>query len=57
MENNKPTTEQIQALVTFATANGRTWKSRRRSDLLQQLRNSFGPPWLVRFSLAKELEK
>ncbi len=67
MENNKPTAEQIQALVTFANANGRTWKSNlrhcweagcydlhsgtERMDLLQQIRNSFGPSWLVRFRL------
>jgi hypothetical protein len=66
---NKPTTEQIQALVAFARANGRTWKSKLnhawmtglyddypatdRCDLLQQVRNSFGPSWLVRFSLRK----
>ena len=69
MENNKPTLEQIQALATFADANGRTWKSglrhcweagcynsysgTERCDLLQQIRNSFGPSWLVRFSLKK----
>ena len=69
MENNKPTTEQIQALATFAAANGRTWKESlrhcwetgcysrysgtERCDLLQQIRNNFGPYWLVRFSLKK----
>jgi hypothetical protein len=67
MEDNNPTAEQIQALVAFASANGRTWKSNlrhcweagcydmysgaERCDLLQQIRNSFGPSWLVRFSL------
>jgi hypothetical protein len=67
MENNKPTAEQIQALRTFAAANGRTWKSKlneawmsgryndysgtERSDLLQQVRNNLGPSWLVRFIL------
>jgi len=66
---NEPTTKQIQALATFAAANGRTWKSAlrhcwetglyghyngtERSDLLQQVRNQFGPSWLVRFSLKK----
>lgn len=62
-----PTIEQLDALKTFANANGRTWKSNLRqawmtgrysdypgtdrSDLLQQIRNGFGPSWLVRFSL------
>jgi hypothetical protein len=66
MENNKPTAEQIQALSTFAKANGRNWKQNlrhawetglyshykgtERCDLLQQIRNNFGPSWLVRFS-------
>lgn len=67
MGNITPTTEQIEALKTFAAANGRTWKQAlrhawetgryddyngtERSDLLQQVRNSFGPSWLIRFSL------
>ena len=61
------TPEQIQALVNFATANGRNWKSILRDawmaggydaktgqyidGALQQIRNSFGPTWLTRFSL------
>jgi hypothetical protein len=69
MKQNKPTPEQIQALVTFAAVNGRTWKESlrhcweagcyshyngtERCDLLQQVRNSFGPSWLVGFSLKK----
>lgn len=67
MENNTPNAEQIEALKQFAAANGRTWKSAlrhcwetgryndysgtQRCDLLQQIRNGFGPSWLVRFSL------
>lgn len=67
MENNKPTAEQMEALRTFAAANGRTWKSKLndawmsgrysdypatdRCDLLQQVRNNLGPSWLVRFRL------
>ena len=69
METNKPTPEQMQAIFTFANANGRDWKSdlrhcweagcyssyngTKRCDLLQQIRNSFGPSWLVNFSLKK----
>lgn len=61
-----PTTEQIDALVIFATANGRSWKAHlrhcweagcysqypgtQRQDLLQQIRNQFGPTWLTSFS-------
>lgn len=62
---NKLTTDQLNALRTFANANGRTWKANlrqawmtgryddyagvERSDLLQQIRNQFGPSWLVKF--------
>jgi hypothetical protein len=58
--------EQLAALRTFATANGAQWKSKlnvawmtgRYNDyngteeygLLQQVRNTFGPSWLVKFS-------
>lgn len=64
-----PTVEQLQALLGFAKANGRTWKSNlrhcwetgrysdyngaNRCDLLQQIRNSFGPSWLIRFKGVK----
>lgn len=67
MENNTASVQQIEALRQFAAANGRTWKSSlrhcweagcysnysgtERSDLLQQVRNQFGPSWLVRFRL------
>ena len=62
-----PNDEQLQALKDFAAANGRYWKQNLRhcwetglyshykgtdrQDLLQQVRNSFGPTWLMRFSL------
>ena len=62
------TADQLAALRTFADANGRNWKSKlnlawyhgRYSDYngaddacsLQQVRNSFGPSWLVKFSFA-----
>lgn len=59
-----PRTEQLIALAAFATANGRTWKSALRhcwetgdyngfeaSNFLQQLRNEFGPTWLVNHKL------
>lgn len=66
----EPTAEQLAELKNFAAMNGRTWKSRLRhawetgqyaecgaadySHLLQQIRNTFGPTWLVNFKLAKE---
>ena len=57
--------EQLAALRTFAQDNGRNWKRELNhawstgdwshdyadnSGLLQQVRNEFGPSWLVRFS-------
>jgi hypothetical protein len=61
--------EQIAALRTFAGANGAQWKSKlnvawstgRYRDYagtdacgyLQQVRNTFGPAWLFRFSFDK----
>ena len=69
MQNDKPTDEQIAALTAFAAANGSSWKSKlnhcwvegcynrypgtEQSDLLQQIRNSFGQSWLFRLSLNK----
>lgn len=59
--------DQLAALRAFATDNGRSWKrvlndawmtgnwSQDHGDnagLLQQIRNTFGPSWLVRFSFA-----
>lgn len=62
-----PSTEQVEALKTWAALYGRRWKSLLRdawmtgdygsfqytatSALLQQVRNTFGPSWLVRFVL------
>ncbi len=59
---------EAQALRIFANANGRAWKSKlniawstgRYDDYpgtgaygaLQQVRNTFGPSWLVRFRFA-----
>ena len=51
----EPTLEQWAALKAYAREHGRTWKSRllddwtyaRTSGPLQQLRNSFGPRWLL----------
>jgi hypothetical protein len=64
-----PTTEQLQALKDFARLHGRTWKSQLRESWmsgiypfgvdtasLQQVRNGFGPSWLVRFSLKEASE-
>jgi hypothetical protein len=54
-----PTAAQLSALVCYATGHGRTWKSQLNDDWmngraegeLQQIRNQFGPSWLVRFRL------
>jgi hypothetical protein len=65
-----PNAEQLEALKQFAASNGRTWKSALRhawetgdygviqytnqAAYLQQIRNSFGPSWLVRFVLTQD---
>ncbi len=59
-----PSREQVEALKAWAAIYGRNWKSALRdawmngnyngfadSHLLQQVRNNFGPSWLVRFVL------
>ena len=61
-----PSTEQVEALKAWAALYGRNWKSALRSawmdvnyhgfadsHLLQQVRNTFGPSWLVRFVICK----
>jgi hypothetical protein len=58
----KLTPEQLAALRSYAAEHGRTWKSQlnddwmngRASGPLQQVRNQFGPSWLIRFKLPKE---
>jgi len=63
---NQPTQKQLAALQQFANTNGRTWKSALRHawetgdyppdcyvEHLQQVRNTFGPSWLVRFTLPR----
>lgn len=60
---NRPTAEQWEALKAYAAAHGRTWKAALRYEwmdacqgisdldqqaLLQQVRNQFGPGWLMR---------
>lgn len=60
------TTDQLNALKAWAKLHGRNWKAPLRdawmdgnyhgfddSHLLQQVRNTFGPSWLVRFVLPK----
>lgn len=62
--SKRPTMEQMEALRAFASTHGRNWKSVLRdswmsgiyptdcdSASLQQVRNAFGPSWLVRFRL------
>lgn len=62
--------DQEDALVTFAKANGRTWKSKlwqawysgnyeqfpgtENYPLLQQIRNNAGPDFLAEYKLQKE---
>ena len=51
----EPTVEQWEALKAYAAEHGRTWKSKllddwtyaRTSGPLQQVRNTFGPRWLM----------
>ncbi len=62
-----PSTEQIEALKEFAAIHGRNWKSVLREAwmdgnyhgfqkdwLLQQIRNTFGPSFLIGFRLDKD---
>ena len=67
MKNTEnPSTEQLEALKAWAALYGRNWKSPLRdawmtgdygsfeqSNYLQQIRNTFGPSWLIRFRLPK----
>jgi hypothetical protein len=56
-----PTEAQIAAIVDYARTHGRRWKADlcadwssgrdERNPLLRQLRNEFGPIWLLRFKL------
>lgn len=64
------TVEQLAAIQTWATSHGRTWKAALRhawetgdyvhtegfanSAALQQIRNTFGPSWLISFRLPAE---
>ena len=62
--------EQYDSLRDMAITYGRTWKSRLRdmwmtgdyegrhdSNVLQGIRNTFGPSWLVRFQFKPEYYK
>ena len=57
----EPTPEQWDALVAYAREHGRTWKAQlltdwrdgRDSGLLRQIRNSFGPRWLMLIDIRK----
>jgi len=63
----QPTTEQLAALQAFAKKYGRYWKDALRTawmngrddqepdgNYLRQVRNQFGPSWLIKFKLPKE---
>jgi len=59
----EPTPEQLTALSQYAAEHGRNWKSDLNADWvearacingehspeLQQVRNNFGPGWLIKF--------
>ena len=57
------TPDQLAAIKDYARSHGRSWKSDLNNDWmhgrttgeLQAIRNSFGPSWLVRFSLKKAI--
>lgn len=64
------TQEQYQSLRDYAITHGRNWKSRLRqswadgdyegrndSNVLQAIRNAFGPSWLVGFRFKPEFYK
>jgi hypothetical protein len=64
MKKQTPTNEQLDALGNFAANEGRTWKAALRhawetgdyptgsdSASLQQVRNAFGPGWLIGFKV------
>jgi hypothetical protein len=66
MQDKTLTTEQFNALARFARYHGRCWKAELRgcwitghypsfmdSGYLQQVRNQFGPDWLIKFNLKK----
>ncbi len=62
MTKLRPLTESEHAAMSaYALENGRYWKARLRDDwmnarttgILQALRNSHGPSWLVSYSLPK----
>jgi hypothetical protein len=67
MKNTEnPSTEQLEALKAWAALYGRNWKAPLRdawmtgdygsfeqSNYLQQIRNTFGPSWLIRFRLSE----
>lgn len=64
-EVRRPTPAQLRALAQYALDNGRYWKAKLREDWeyartrgeLQQLRNQFGPSWLVRFRFSRDVTK
>jgi hypothetical protein len=62
----KLSVEQLEALNAWAALYGRNWKlplrdawmtgdygSFEQSNYLQQIRNTFGPSWLIRFRLSE----
>lgn len=56
--------EELDAILTYAETHGRTWKSQLNDawqraaepGVLQAIRNSHGPHWLVGFKLPRETQ-
>lgn len=66
MAKEEPNEEQLEAIKAFAKKYGRCWKQdlnnawmngkdaqEPNGHLLRQVRNNFGPPWLINFKLEK----
>jgi hypothetical protein len=62
VNENHLTKEQFEALKAYAGEHGRRWKSDLRDEWmtatapwpLMQVRNQFGPTWLVRFRFPQQ---
>lgn len=60
-DHRRLTADQLQALQVYAAQHGRTWKSQlldlwmsgknENAGALRQVRNNFGPRWLMKFRL------
>ena len=68
MKRKQPTLPQLDVIHAYANKHGRNWKSRLRdswengiyfdegnSNVLQTIRNEFGPSWLNSFRIPKKI--